>query len=221
VTALVSGVLHVPYRVFLPALAVGTLVNSSFWMGLGYFFGPGVIAALHGLEITAQMLVSVALLAILTVLTWHMRRAVLPSRRVAAFRAGRIRKVEAAVLAGLVAPVASLLFIPAGMLWAVLYALWIEPGLRGPDWLRGMTFSVMPTAFSWLVVLPALGAGPLGLSLDVGLALAAGEVVRHAVYGVALGLTYPILLLARSSSGIRSTRVDDAVLGSGQLLPGT
>jgi membrane protein DedA with SNARE-associated domain len=35
VTPLVSGVLHVPYRVLFPALAVGTLVNSSFWMGIG------------------------------------------------------------------------------------------------------------------------------------------------------------------------------------------
>jgi membrane-associated protein len=105
VTPLVSGVLHVPYRVFLPALAVGTLVNSSFGMGIGFYFGPGIIAALHGPELTAQLLVSVVLLALLVLLTWQIRRTVLPGRRVAAFGAGRGRKIEAAVLAGLVATV--------------------------------------------------------------------------------------------------------------------
>src|SRR5688572_3076852 len=38
VTPLVAGVLHVPYRVFLPALAAGTLVNSLFWMSAGFYF---------------------------------------------------------------------------------------------------------------------------------------------------------------------------------------
>jgi membrane protein DedA with SNARE-associated domain len=259
VTPLVSGVLHVPYRVFLPALAFGTLVNSSFWMGIGFYFGPGVIAALHGLELTTQMLVSVALLTVLALLTWQIRRTALPSRRAAAFRAGRGRKIEAAVFAGLLAtiemgtlqvivlaaftelpaglpervlralvslsptghgllpspltsPVAGLLFIPAGILWAIVYALWIERRLHGQDWLKGMMFSLVPTVFSWLVVFPLLGAGPLGLRLDVGQVLAASEVVRHAVYGVALGLTYPVLLLARRSSQIPDGR-------AGQICP--
>ena len=105
VTPLVSGVLHVPYRVFLPALAVGTLVNSSFWMGIGFYFGPGIIAALRGPELTTHLLVSVVLLALLALLTWRIRRTVLPGRRVAAFRAARGRKIEAAVLAGLLATV--------------------------------------------------------------------------------------------------------------------
>jgi membrane-associated protein len=262
VTPLVSGVLHVPYRVFLPALAAGTLVNSSFWMAIGFYFGPGVIAALHGLELTTQLLVSVALLAILALLTWRIRSAVLPSRRAAVFRAVRGRKIEAAVLAGLVAtiemgtvqiivleiftelpaslpervlralvslsptghgvlpspltaPVAGLLFVPAGVFWAIIYALWIEPRLHGPDWLKGMAFSLMPTVFSWLVVFPSLGAGPLGLRLDVGQLLVASETVRHAAYGVALGLTYPMLLLAGGSSG----KPDDMLPGSAQRAP--
>jgi membrane protein DedA with SNARE-associated domain len=257
VTPLVSGVLQVPYRVFLPALAVGTLVNSSFWMGVGFYLGPGVIAALHGLELTTQMLVSMALLTVLALLTWQLRRTVLPSRRAAAFRAGRGRKLEAAVLAGLLAtvemamvqiivlavftefpaslpervlralvalspagygvlpspltaPVAGLLFIPAGILWAIVYALWVEPRLHGSDWLNGLTFSLVPTIFSWLVVFPLLGAGPLGLRLDVSMVLAAGELMRHAVYGAALGLTYPVLLLAHGPS----TLPNDALLRS-------
>src|SRR5215210_6941429 len=190
VTPLVAGVLHIPYRVFLPALAVGTLVNSSFWMGIGFNFGPGIIAALHGPELTTHLLVSVVLLTLLVLLTWQIRRTVLPSRRVAAFRAARGRKIEAAVLAGLLAtlematvqiivlagftelptglperallamvslsaaghgllpspltaPVAGLLFLPAGIVWAITYARWFAPRLHGPDWLKGTTFSIV------------------------------------------------------------------------------
>ena len=50
---------------------------------------------------------------------------------------------------------------------------------------------------SLLVVLPLLGAGPLGLGLQAGLVPAAGELVRHLLYGAALGLAYPVLLMAR------------------------
>jgi membrane protein DedA with SNARE-associated domain len=253
VTPLVSGVLHVPYRVFLPALAVGTLVNSTFWMGIGFYFGPGVIAVLHSVELTTQMLVSVAILSVLGLVTWQIRRMALPSRRVAAFRPGPGRRIEAAVFAGLLAtiematlqvivlaaftelpvslpervllalislspaghgllpsslatPVAGLLFIPAGILWAIVYALWIEPRLQGSDWLKGATFSLAPTVFSWLVVLPVLDAGPLGLRLDGGQVLAASELVRHVVFGVALGMTYPVLLLARGASRLPAGR---------------
>ena len=249
VTPLVSGVLHVPYRVFLPALAAGTLVNSTFWMGIGLYLGPGVIAALHGAELTAHLLVSVALLALLTLLTWQIRRTVLPSRRTAAFEVRRARKIEAAVLAALVAtiematvqvialaafaelpismpervllamvslspaghgllaspmiaPVAGLLFVPVAALWAITYVVWFEPRLRGPDWLKGAGFSFVPTGVSWFIVLLLLGAGPLGLWLDVGPVVAASELVRYAMYGVALGLTYPMLLLARGCSGV-------------------
>ena len=85
-------------------------------------------------------------------------------------------------------PVAGVLFCLAGLLWAIPYAMWAEPRLRGPDWLRGLTFALLPTVTSWLVVLPALGAGPLGLGLGAGLVPAAGELVRHLLYGAALTL---------------------------------
>ena len=101
------------------------------------------------------------------------------------------------VLRSAFVPVASTLFFVAGILWAIAYALWIEPRLPGRDWLKGMTFSLLPTFVSWFVVLPLLGAGPLGLGLGAGLVPAAGELLRHLVYGAALGLAYPMLLLAR------------------------
>ena len=93
--------------------------------------------------------------------------------------------------------------MPAGIVWAITYALLIEPRLHGPDWLKGTAFSIVPTAISWLVILPLVGAGPLGFWLDVGLVLAVGELVRHAVYGAALGIAYPVLLLARPPADAR------------------
>src|SRR5205823_12659963 len=81
--------------------------------------------------------------------------------------------------------------------WAVPYAMWAEPRLRGPGWLRGLTFALLPAVTSWLVVLPALGAGPLGLGLGAGLVPAAGGLVRHLLYGAAPGLVYPLRVVAR------------------------
>ena len=83
-------------------------------------------------------------------------------------------------------------FALVGVAWGAIYAGGIEPRLRLPDWLSGLLFAAVPLATSLLVVMPALGlrnAAP-----DAQLVGAAGEVVRHAVYGIVLGLTYPGLL---------------------------
>lgn len=64
------------------------------------------------------------------------------------------------VLRSAFVPVACVLFFLTGSLWALAYALWIEPRLPGRDWLKGMAFSLLPTLVSWLIVLPPLGAGP-------------------------------------------------------------
>ena len=244
VTPIAAGVFRVPYLTFLPPLLVGGLIDNLLWIGVGFFFGPSVIALLQGPWLTVHLILSVAILAALGLITWRVHRRVLPGRRAAAFAVGEGRRLEAAALAGLLAtlematglgalliaigelglelperallqavglivagygtalrsafvPVASVLFLLAGILWALAYALWAEPRLRGPDWLKGAVFSLLPTLVSWFVVLPLLGAGPLGLGLGAGLVPAAGELVRHLVYGAALGLAYPMLLLAR------------------------
>jgi membrane-associated protein len=244
VTPMAAGVFRVPYRTFVPALLAGGLVDNLLWIGVGFFFGPGIIGLLQGPHVTVRLILSVALLGLLGLLTWRIHGRVLPGRRRAAFGIGDDRRLEAAALAGLLAtlematglgalliafgefglevperalrqaaglvvsgygtvlrsafvPAASALFFLAGILWAIAYALWAEPRLRGPDWLKGMAFSLLPTLVSWFAVLPVLGAGPLGLGLGAGLVPAAGELLRHLVYGAALGLAYPMLLLAR------------------------
>ena len=71
------------------------------------------------------------------------------------------------------------------------------PLLRLAPWLRGLAFSLLPLAFSVLVVLPVLGAGPLGLGLEAGLIPLAGEALRNALYGVGLAASYSLLRIAR------------------------
>ncbi len=95
------------------------------------------------------------------------------------------------------APLSILLLAISGIVWAVVYAFAVEPRLHLPDWLKGTLFAIAPTLVSWFVWLPLLGAGAFGLRLEAGLLPAAGELVRHLLYGAALGLAYPMLLLAR------------------------
>jgi membrane protein DedA with SNARE-associated domain len=257
-TPLVSGVFHVPYRRFLPAVAAGSLIYATFWTTVGVYVGPSAAAALHAPQVTAHLLVSTILLVVVMLLTWRLHRRVLPGWRELAREVGAARRVEVAALAGLLATVGAsiaagslaialgelriesperalletlalggsgrglvlgnvfvsvpgILLLVGGILWAIPYALWVEPRLAGPDWLRGATYSLLPALVSLFVVLPLLGAGPLGLGLQTGVIPATGEVVRHLVFGAVLGLAYPMFLLAQLPPHVR--------IGAGQLIP--
>lgn len=105
-----------------------------------------------------------------------------------------------------VGPVLLLMAVPAfvvvGILWGAVYAHWVEPRLHFPDWLAGLAFTLLPLSVALVVVLPALdGADPrLG---SLGPLAAASETLRHVVYGVSLGLIYP-LRLARLPRRVRA-----------------
>ena len=81
-------------------------------------------------------------------------------------------------------------YFAGGLLWALLYALLAPAHLRGPDWWRGVQFSVLPAIVSLVVVLPLLGAGLLGLQLGAGPLPLLGNLLLHALYGAVLGLIY-------------------------------
>ena len=83
------------------------------------------------------------------------------------------------------------------VLWAVLYARAGASRLPGGPGTRGLLFAALPLAVSLLVVLPLLGAGPLGLGLGAGLLPLAGELLRNALFGVGLGASYALLLSVR------------------------
>lgn len=95
----------------------------------------------------------------------------------------------------------------SGLVWAVVYSHIAVPLMPGPPWLRGLLFSILPLAFSVLVLMPFLGAGPLGLGLGAGLLPFAGEVVRNALFGVGLAASYSLLRLARQRP-IRAVEAD-------------
>lgn len=109
-------------------------------------------------------------------------------------------RFNAITLARAVGPVLLVLAAPAyivvGILWGAVYALWVEERLHFPDWLKGLVFVLLPLASALLVVLPILGLTSVGFA-SASLLIAAGESVRHVVYGVVLGVTYPLRLLQR------------------------
>jgi membrane protein DedA with SNARE-associated domain len=89
-----------------------------------------------------------------------------------------------------------------GVGWALVYARFAADRLPGPPWLRGVLFSFVPLAVSLFVLLPLLGAGVLGLELEAGLVPAAGEMLRHAFFGIGLGASHALLRAARDEGPI-------------------
>jgi membrane protein DedA with SNARE-associated domain len=103
-------------------------------------------------------------------------------------------------LVRVIGPVLLLLAAPAfmavGVGWGIVYAEWVEPHLHYPDWLSGLAFAFVPLVVALVIVLPLLdGAAP---ALEpLGPLAAISEAIRHLIYGVALGLIYPLRLARR------------------------
>jgi hypothetical protein len=123
----------------------------------------------------------------------HLGLDLLAPRELVDSAAGR---VAAAARAGDLVP---LLAVPAyaavGVLWGAVYGDRVAARLRRrglPDWGAGLAFAALPLAAALLVLLPVLGLGFPGSGASA--VVAAGEAVRHAVYGLMLGLSYPLLL---------------------------
>jgi hypothetical protein len=77
-----------------------------------------------------------------------------------------------------------------GLLWALLYGLFVDSRLSGESWARGVKFAVIPWAFSLVVFLPLVGGGFFGLSLGAGPLPIVGNAILHVVYGAVLGTVY-------------------------------
>lgn len=101
--------------------------------------------------------------------------------------------------------------VVGGLLWGIVYSHLAIPLLRMKAWQRGILFSMLPLAASTLVLMPLLGAGPLGLGLGVGLLPLAGEVLRNLLFGLGLATSYSLLRAARQ----RPVRA--AALGVGEV----
>ncbi|HEY3109601.1 MAG TPA: DedA family protein [Chloroflexota bacterium] len=92
-----------------------------------------------------------------------------------------------------------LLLIAGHVGYALVYARWGVRLLPGPMWLEGLLFAILPFLISVLVLLPLMGAGPLGLGLGAGLVPAVGELIRNALFGVGLGITHALIRRARNA----------------------
>lgn len=98
-------------------------------------------------------------------------------------------------------------FVMVGAFWGAVYAQWVEPQLaHWPDWVSGLCFSLVPLCVALVVVLPILDSAAPDLG-PLGPLAATSEAVRHAAYGISLGLIYP-LRLARLPEWRRRRRVD-------------
>lgn len=82
------------------------------------------------------------------------------------------------------------LYLAFGLIWALLYARIFEPLLRGPGWLEGLVFAMIPFVLSLLVFLPSVGGGVAGVSFNAGPLPFVGNFILHVVYGIVLGLAY-------------------------------
>src|SRR5579872_4975494 len=92
---------------------------------------------------------------------------------------------------------AIVLHVVLGVIWAVIYARFIEWSPRfnwwlgtGPGWSRGMRFAILPWLFSLIVLLPAAAVNMLDWALSAGPLVPLGNLILHLIYGYTLGSLY-------------------------------
>src|SRR5215207_1859520 len=86
--------------------------------------------------------------------------------------------------------VAIAMHVVLGLIWAVVYARFVEPRLSGPGWRRGVLFSLVPWLFSLLILLPAAMFDRLDVAFSAGPLPPLGNLVLHLIYGFTLGQLY-------------------------------
>ncbi len=101
VTVVAAGALGLPYRTFVPALAVGAFLYLLVYTLLGVFFGPTVLAFLEGLGLPVTALLSLAAIVALGLVVHALERARPDSRPLR--RASLGMSALAALVAGLAA----------------------------------------------------------------------------------------------------------------------
>jgi hypothetical protein len=121
--------------------------------------------------------------------------------------------------------IALMLHLGIGLVWAGVYGYWAQPWLSGPDWQRGMMFSLFPWVLSLTVFFPLVGAGFLGTALGAGPLPILGNLIAHLAYGATLGAIYgPIgdtILAERPSPGETTTEITRTdVMGARGIIVG-
>ena len=167
-TTVACGILKLPYRRFLPALALGGLLRNVLFVLLGYVFGPPILAFVERLHLPLELVASAVFLLGLGLWTYRMARASPPDPpRPASIR----ERVRCGALAGLLGAVLSTLLANVLIEFAGLLS-YHEPGkaivasgLLGKEsapvlmLLVAPAFVVLPTL--WGAVYGAWAAGTL------------------------------------------------------------
>jgi hypothetical protein len=86
--------------------------------------------------------------------------------------------------------IALALHVLLGLVWAIVYARFVEYRLSGPGWRRGMIFALVPWIFSLLILLPAAVVNMLDWAFSAGPLVPVGNLVLHLIYGYTLGQLY-------------------------------
>lgn len=81
----------------------------------------------------------------------------------------------------------------AGLLLAIGYGAFFHDKVKGPNWQKGLVYSMGPFLISVLIFFPMVGAGVLGFQLGAGPLPLMGNMLLHAAYGLTLGLSYGFL----------------------------
>lgn len=79
-----------------------------------------------------------------------------------------------------------------GVVWAMIYARFVEPALSGPGWRQGVMFSLIPWLLSLVLFFPIMGAGLFGMDIGAGPLPVIGNLIVHLVYGAVLGTIFAI-----------------------------
>ena len=106
-TPIICGVFRFPFRIYLPAMALGAFLYLLFYTLLGYFFGPRVLGLLESVELPLSLLASAALLGLLAFWTVRAGRRTGPPERCPE----PSERLRAGIAAGLVATLASGLLV--------------------------------------------------------------------------------------------------------------
>ncbi len=234
-TAIACGIFRVPYRVFLPAMSLGSLIYIVGYTLLGYFAGPAVLGLFEALHLPLGLVGSGGPLLLLLAGLVLVRRGLphpLPRPALRTWERARV-----GLLAGLLATGGALLTLDmmvvvagdlawrlpdslladaagqlaqalardatggllwlavpliAGVGWGGLYAAWAEPRLMGPDAVRGLLFALLPFLVDGGLLAPLL-AEVADVTHVAPVALFT-EAVRQGLFGLILGLAYPVLL---------------------------
>lgn len=78
----------------------------------------------------------------------------------------------------------------AGVVWAIVYAGYVEPRISGTELQRGLKFGLIPWILSIVVFFPLVGAGFFAVDVGAGPLPVLGNLILHLIYGAALGKVY-------------------------------